>query len=73
MKAGSLYDVWPNYLRFSAYFHDVKNRFSYIGGTILTYYNNIIFFKIFFFDVSILFEIDIYDVYFKQSDIKIIL
>ena len=48
LKAGSLYDVWPNYLRFSAYFHDVKNRFSYIGGTILTYYNNIIFFKIFF-------------------------
>ena len=30
LKAGSLYDVWPNYLRFSAYFHDVKNRFSYI-------------------------------------------
>ena len=46
LKAGSLYDVWPNYLRFSAYFHDVKNRFSYIGGTILTYYNNIILFKI---------------------------
>ena len=30
LKAGSLYDVWPNYPRFSAYFHDVKNRFSYI-------------------------------------------